>query len=239
RKRASSPRSNSSRRRAWPAWISTTCSGAERQRSIEEMLRVIVPLLIGAAIGVGATFLLFGGARDGSSAASGSAADSDMLTSAAAVQAAGRYLAAYRGAQSVDNVRTIERRLAVLFAEPYSLARDAEIAALFERLAAIDLHRAIRVAETPGFDVTLAADVVRALAETDADAALEALAAARNPTLQIELAVALLQALGSDAASLTRIAAVLPEHQRILLEVEALGELARTDPDGALRTALG
>jgi uncharacterized protein (DUF2267 family) len=165
------------------------------------------------------------------SAESGPSASTERPSSAA--------LAAFRRALTVEEPTTLEARLAELFSEPYSVARETEIRALFMRLAALDLGRALRVAETPGFDRDLIADVVRALAEDDADTALAALASVRNAASRLDLAVALLDAIGFDPQGIDRVAAALPNYQRIDFQARALAELAETDPNRALGTALG
>jgi hypothetical protein len=152
--------------------------------------------------------------------------------------AVGQYVAAYRAAADFTRAADIEARLAALFGEPFSVDRDAQIAALFERLAALDLRRAMRLAETPGFVSGLMIDVLRGLAESDPESALAALAEVRVPALQVELAVALVTTLGGDANALERIAAVLPESRRASLQVEALAVVATRDPQAAFDAAV-
>src|SRR5690606_23329961 len=141
-------------------------------------------------------------------------------------------------ASEIDDVATLERALAETMAEPFSIDRNARIEALFGRLAELDLRRALRFARAPAFDQRLVANVFRAWAENDVDAALAQVGAVGNAETRIEVALALLDTLGTDSQSVERVAGLLPEVQRIDFRAEVLARRARSDPNGALSAAL-
>lgn len=147
-------------------------------------------------------------------------------------------LTAYRFANDVDDAAALEAALARALAEPFSVGRDVQIEALFKRLATLDVRRALRFSALPGFDSALVADVFRAWAETDRDAALGALAGIDNPVIRLDVAVALVASLGSDLATIEEIALSLPAHQRIDFQAEAIAARVANDPNDAVRMAL-
>jgi hypothetical protein len=209
------------------------------------MIKTIGSVTLGAVAGA-AIYLLMFAERYESNAADSPAttfiADSVETARLTGPGAAGSRptpeLSAYQQAAQVSDPAVLEAALDRLLAEPFSAASQIEIRALFERLAAIDVRRALRLAQTPGFDVELIAGVFRAWAEADADAALQELAGVGNPSTQRAIAIALLDVLGSDAATIERIAAALPEHQRIDFNAMALARRAEDDPRGAINAAL-
>lgn len=203
------------------------------------MLKILAYLLIGAVPGAVVTWALVGSgaaqdpsayARDGASFLDG--------PSARPTAAANPRASAFGTAGEIDDAATLERMLAGAMAEPFSIDRNARIEALFGRLAELDLRRALRFAQAPAFDQRLVANVFRAWAETDPDAALEQLASVGNAATRIEVAVALLDALGTDPANVDRVANLLPEMQRIDFRAEVLARGARSDPNGAISAAL-
>jgi hypothetical protein len=208
---------------------------------VSKMLRTVLIMLCGVAAGIAATVFLAADDRAGAEAGGlpvAVATGGGNPGESRADVNGDLYLTAYREAVQLDDAADIEARLRELFREPFSIAREAKIGALFQRLAALDLARAIRVAAAPGFDFALIADAFLALAEADAEAALQMLALVGDRSLQLDLAVALLSALGNDASALERIAAALPERVRVAFRTEAIGALAARDPDGALSLAL-
>ena len=203
------------------------------------MLKTVAALLIGAVPAAAATWYLgTSGSPPNSPLAGTLSADTGSASTSAEPVASGN-LAAFRRALTIEEPAVIEARLAELIAQPFSPRREAEIRALFKRLAALDLGRALRVAETPGFDLDLAADVIRALAESDTDTALAALSSVRGAANRLDLAVVLLGAIGFDGQDIERVAAALPDYQRVDFQARALAELASSDPNRALLTALG
>lgn len=147
-------------------------------------------------------------------------------------------LAAYRAAANIADVAAIENALERALAEPYSAERQIQIRALFDRLAAIDMGRAVRFADTPGFDAGLVADAFRAWAANDPDAALLELGLIDDPVMQRTIAEALLDVLGFDAATIERIASSLPLFQWVDFQAAALARLAESDPVRAIDAAL-
>ncbi len=187
------------------------------------MLRTTAFLLLGAMPAGLVTWWLIGGATPGPSA--------DDATPHARLEA-------FRSAEGISDAAELERALARALAEPFSTARDAHIEALFKRLAALDVRRSLRVAGSSQFDALLVADVFAAWAESEPDAALRHLAGIANGHNRLAAAIALLDVFGTDADAIERIAAALPDHQRIEFQAEAVAQHARRDPASALRTAL-
>src|SRR5690606_23131855 len=105
---------------------------------------------------------------------------------------------AFRMASEIDDAATLARAAAQAMGAPLSIDRHARIEALFGRLAELDLRRALRFAQLPAFDRRLVANVFRAWAEFDREAALAQLGAVGNADTRIEVAVALLDAFGTD-----------------------------------------
>ena len=148
-------------------------------------------------------------------------------------------LTAFGDAGELDDPADLDAALSRALAEPFSLERDARIAALFKRLATLDVRRALRFSALPGFDAGLVADVFLAWAESDRDAALGALAAIGDPRTRLDVAIALVGRLGNDLAAIEEIALALPAHQRIDFTADAIAARVAGDPDGALAMALG
>lgn len=204
------------------------------------MLKAIAYLLIGA---VPAAIVTWPFVADRSSPRASSAfeldAGSQLYAPAARPAAATNPAAiAFRMASEIDDAATLERALAEAMSEPFSIDRNARIEALFGRLAELDLRRALRFAQLPAFDRRLVANVFRAWAEFDREAALAQLGAVGNADTRIEVAVALLDAVGTDPAAVDEIASLLPEVQRIDFQAEVLARRARADRNGALAAAL-
>ena len=204
------------------------------------MLKVVATILVGAIPAAAATYYVgFVGSLASDANVPTIVARPAALTDSASKDSTGsESLDAFQLAAAISDPRTLETRLVRAFAEPYSLARNTEIAALFKRLAALDLGRALNVADTPGFDVRLLADVVCALAQDDVEAALNMLASIRGATMRLEVAIALLGVMGADMQVVERIAGALPENQQIEFHSEALAQFAERDPSGALNVAL-
>ncbi len=144
-----------------------------------------------------------------------------------------------REVAAIDDADELERRLRLALVAPYSPTSAAEITALYKGIAALDLDRALSLADEALLEPGLVADVIQALAEQNFDAGLAALAALPNARHRRETAVALFVALGSRPPELERIAAVLPVREQIDFQAEALAALAESDPNSALSAALG
>lgn len=205
------------------------------------MLKSIAYLLLG---GIPAALLTsqFTGKDDAGVGATTPAVEASRAVDQPGIDASGAgnpLPAAYREASVIADASELESRLADAIAEPFSIERNARIEALFYRLAELDIRRALQFADVPGFDRKLVAQVFRAWARADREAALQQLAAVNDPESQIEIAVALLEVFGNDVAGIALVAASLPELQRIDFQAEALARRAEDDPTGALNIALG
>ncbi len=205
------------------------------------MLRTTALLLMGAVPAGLVTWWLTGGESPGAGAGGGTLHVAPADRDGARTDATGALharLDAFRSAQDISDPAELERALARGLTEPASTMRDVHIEALFKRLAALDVRRALRMAGSSDLDAMLVADVVAAWAESDPDAALQQLAGISSGHNRLTAAVAIADALGTDNNTLERIAAALPEHQRIEFQAEVVARHARHDPDGALRMAL-
>src|SRR5690606_17169137 len=83
-----------------------------------------------------------------------------------------------------------------------------------------------------------ARDAILDWAAADPDAVLVELSALSPPARQREVALAVLAALGGGDASLSRVAAMLPEADRLSFHIDALARRAESDPLSALTGAL-
>jgi hypothetical protein len=206
------------------------------------MLRTIAYLLVGAIPAAAATWFIVdsdASVDDGNAGLPTRVAPSLAASTESSAPGASNPLAgAYRAVREIADSAQLESELARAMDEPFSLERNARIAALFQRLAEFDLRRALRFADTPGFDPRLVADVFRAWAQSDRDAALAQLTAVSDPTTRIEIAIALLEDFGHTSEDIERVAGGLPEVQRIDFQAEALARRARADANAALNEAL-
>lgn len=75
-------------------------------------------------------------------------------------------------------------------------------------------------------------------AAADPETMLAELSALSPPARQREVALAVLAALGNDDAALSRVAAMLPEADRLSFRIDALARRAESDPASALGSAL-
>jgi len=202
------------------------------------MIKRIGLVVIGAAIGAVAYLQFFAGpARDASPAVSTTASQATPAAPAADPVITPE-LSAYQAAAGMEDPAVLEDALERALAEPYSAQQQTEIHALFNRLAALDIRRAVRFADTPGFDAGLVARAFQVWAANDADAALTELVLIDDPLMQYTIAEALLDVLGYAPDAIERIASSLPSYQWVDFQASALAKLARIDPARAMNAAL-
>lgn len=147
-------------------------------------------------------------------------------------------VAAYREAASVPDRASLRDALERIPAEPWSPARDVEIDAILLRLADIDPAYAAETTLALGLDTYLVADAYLNWASIDPAAAIGALGAIGSRAERIDVALALLDALGDDASGLERVAEGLSEQEASLLIVEAIVARAEREPFVAFRDAM-
>lgn len=202
------------------------------------MLRSILLLLGSAAAGAAAYVAIFDepSAADDAFLNAPSTAAPAAPAPAANVVPVGDGLAALQAAAEIDDAARVETLLAAALADPRG--REAEIEALFARLAALDVRRAVRMSRMRGLDERLVVELFRFWGEQDADGALRELASIARATDRIDAALELLEAIGNNAGNIRLVSAALPIGQQIDFEARALAKRAETDPHGALAEAL-
>ena len=150
----------------------------------------------------------------------------------------GTHLGAYRGAAGLDDTGTVETLLGRAADVTFSVSRDAEIWALFERLAELNMNMATRFADGSAHDIARFASAFRFWAENDAESALGAVAAIATVETRHAVAMTVVEALGGDEGAIERVAAELPEYERADFFGKALAQLSRDDPESAIDAAL-
>lgn len=209
------------------------------------MLRSIVLLVTGAAVGAIAISFVIAG-RGGSSGAGGSSSIFDSVTNIARGRDSGAVpegisvaerLSAYESAQAETDPVRLERRLGELAAQAWSVGRDLELDAVLARIAAISAARAVELALAHELERGLLADVWLNWAETEPDAALAALATIDSMPSRRDVALVLLDVFGDDLAAVNRILTALPDTDHDTFVIEWLTRLAETDFYAAFREA--
>lgn len=154
-----------------------------------------------------------------------------------ATSAAGRssLLDAYAAAAAVSSREELEAMILETASAPRSRARDSRLQALLLRLAEFDVADAARFAWSEHIEARFLVPLYQLWAVEDTDAVLGELARISPATEVQSLALAVLNALGNDAANVARIAAVLPPANRVGFEVEALVARVAADPAQAVR----
>ncbi len=129
-------------------------------------------------------------------------------------------------------------RIVSLASAPPSAARDAELTALLETLAADDPQAAVELAAGLGLDVEILSRAFRAWADREPDAALATLATWQPPATRRAVALSVLPVLGFDLAGIERLAAIFPRNEAQNFRVDALAALAEHDLAMALSATL-
>jgi len=209
------------------------------------LARALVLLAIGMAAGAAAAWLVVVDGERGSdspaaqalSGAESEAASRAESAPAAATSADGfasERLAAYEHAMSVDSAAQIESLILETARTLPSPRPRMRLEALLARYAEIDVARATRFAQSLAFDANLLAPLYRIWAETDSDAAFGGLSSLRPRAEQRQVALAVLDVIGNDADGIERVAASLPDADRLSFEIDALLARAEDDPMAAL-----
>lgn len=189
------------------------------------MIRAIVIVLAGGAIGAVSSFLIVG-------------RDKPPVSSQAERVAVSEQLAAYRAAATVDDIAELESALRAVAAEPAAKDRDLAIDATLIRLAGIDPAAALNLAVSLKLESRFVVAVLVSWAHTDSEQALQALAAIDDHELRRATAHGMLDVVGDDPNSVDRIVATLPEAERANLIIDALVWRAKADPLAAMQFAL-
>jgi hypothetical protein len=112
-----------------------------------------------------------------------------------------------------------------------------ELRVLLDRLAELDKRRAVAIGRSLRLEPQLLAPLFTAWTADDPEAAIEALRPIGEAAAQRTLALAVLDALGNDAAGVARVARALPEAGRVSFEIDAIGRRAERDSNAALAAA--
>lgn len=145
-------------------------------------------------------------------------------------------LAIYRDFADTD-ATTLIRALEAAAAAPRSSATDIELEALLARLADLAPARAAALARELGLETRFVADAFVHWARVDSAAAIRGLATIESPSARRDVALALLDVVGDTGAGLDRVAAGLPDAERVPLRVAWISSRAEHDPYGAFREA--
>ena len=148
-------------------------------------------------------------------------------------------LAALEVAATAVDSFDLEALIDLAAQRPPSAARDAELEALFDRLAMLDPRRALVLVEQLGLDLELQARIFRVWAAADPDAALAGLGSLGAPAAQRTASLALLDVFGVDAAGIERVAAAFPPIEAASFRIDAIGRLAERDLALAMDAAYG
>lgn len=152
--------------------------------------------------------------------------------------ATGARMDVYRRALEATDVLDLETMIQIAAAAPRSRSRNLEIEVLMARLAEIDPSRAVGFARSGSLETRFLLQAFVALARKDTDKALDELAGLTPPARQRQVALALLDVVGSDESGTARIASLLPEQDRSSFTMDALIARAETDPIAAIDAAL-
>ncbi len=147
-------------------------------------------------------------------------------------------LALIEAVAAITDPGDIESRIVDLATWPRSRSRDAELRVLLLRLAEFDAGHAARFAWSQSLEVRFIAPLYRYWASMDAEAVLADLARISPATEVRDLALAVLDVFGNDDRGVARVAAALPEADRLGFEIEAMAARARQDPTAALMDLL-
>jgi hypothetical protein len=151
----------------------------------------------------------------------------------------GARVAAYEQAAGATDEIDIESMIDFAAARPRSRARDLEIKALMARLAEFDPARAVEFAQSAYLDMPLLVQAFEALARADSGAAIIELSGIAPAARQRRIALALLEVIGHDDASVARVAAALPVADEGSFRIDALIARAETDLYGAMQAIFG
>ncbi len=175
------------------------------------MARMLIALVLGASLGVIATLLLWpaplalpdlGDLRPSVTATTSS--------TSAAVSAAAREGGPDFYRRLADaNASELAAMIAQAAAEPSSTDRELALAVLLKRYSELDALGAVRLAREAGVGGLALSAAYGAWARTAPGQALAALSTVENPDAAATVAIALIAALGNDAAAVGRVAAVL------------------------------
>jgi hypothetical protein len=147
-------------------------------------------------------------------------------------------LAAYATAAAADDPFDLEALIERAAATPASRRRDMELGALLGRLAELDPRHAAETGQALRLETHFLVPIFKAWAAVDADAAIDELRNVIEPAALRTLALAVLETLGNDTRNAERVASVLPQGDRLAFTIDAVGELAKRDPSGALTAVL-
>jgi len=177
------------------------------------MIRTLVLVVVGAALGVAATLFLV--QRNSASKLDDSPLalfSSDALTmpAPASVPAPDVSRDFYRRLADAD-ARELARMIADTAAEPPSTDRDLSLAVLLRRHAELDVVGAVRLAREVRVRGAALGSVYSAWARRAPAQVLAALSTISNPEDAADVALALIETLGNDAQAVERVAAVLAE----------------------------
>jgi hypothetical protein len=174
------------------------------------MTRPLITLVLGVLLGAGATWLL---ARPSLAPdlsvwppAGPTTAPATTVVTPAAVREAGRDF--YRRLADADATE-LAAMIAQAAAQAPSTDRELALAVLFQRYAELDAVRAVRLARELRVGAAALGAVYGAWARTAPDQVLAALSTVDSPEDAAGVALALIAALGDDAAAVERVAAVL------------------------------
>lgn len=204
------------------------------------MLKTILPLAVGAILGAGGMWL----AVDDTGPSATDRADSQTRTGPQVDRTrprntpsvAGR-LAAYESAAAERDLAALERAIERAARSGESQSVDLEIDALLMRMAELAPARAAELAIALDLEPRFVTGAYLSWAQAEPTAALAGLAGVRDPAMRRDVALALLEEFG-DGAGIERVAAALPEAERLAFTVDGLAFRAASDPRGALYDAL-
>jgi hypothetical protein len=179
------------------------------------MTRTLIALVLGVLVGVGATLWL---ARASLTAADPDAwpralpatAPSPNVVAPAAVRETTRDF--YRRLADADATE-LATMIAQTASQPPSADRDLALAVLLKRYAELDAVRAVRLARELRVGGAALGAVYGAWARTAPDQVFAALSTVDRPEDAASVALALIAALGDDAAAVKRVAAVLASRE--------------------------
>jgi hypothetical protein len=179
------------------------------------MARSLIVLVVGMLLGVVATLLLgpdplvlsdLGGMRPSVAA---TAAPAEAVVSAAAREGGPEF---YRRLAD-ENAGELASMIRQAAAEPSSTERELALAVLLKRYSELDALGAVRLAREAGVAGLALSAVYGAWARKAQEQALAALSTVENPEAAASVAIALIEALGNDAAAFGRVTTVLAERE--------------------------
>ncbi len=205
------------------------------------MARTVWLILAGAIAGSAATavclFVFAPGETRPASTIAPFAPTADPPDSLRGVTARGGFeaeLAAHESAAAAVDAFDLEALIGLAAQQPPSADRDAELAALFDRLTTLDPRRAIGLAGQLGLGHERLARIFQLWAATDPSAALDELGALGPPAAQRTASLALLDVFGIDVEGIERVAAAFPPVEAASFRIDAIGRLAERDLAAAM-----